>query len=69
MACAMCAVYEEESPDTSHISRPEMNPLFGFKQVMIASEWTHPVVTPNYNYSQPYSEPFSGTGTVQTCIL
>jgi hypothetical protein len=48
----MCSVYKEECPSTSHISGPETNPTFGFKQVMIALELTHPVVTPKHYYSQ-----------------
>ena len=54
----MCAVYKEERPNTAHISGPETNPTFGFKQVMIASELTYPVVTPKHYYSQPYSTRF-----------
>ncbi len=59
-ACAMCAVYKEERPNTAHISGPETNPTFGSKQVtrMIASELTYPVVTPKHYYSQPYSTRF-----------
>ncbi len=54
----MCAVYKEECPNTSHISGPETDPTFGFKQVMIASELTYPVVTSKHYYSQPYSTRF-----------
>ncbi len=54
----LCAVFTEECPDTSHISGTETNTTCGFEQVMIASELTHPVVTSNYYYSQPYSAPF-----------
>jgi hypothetical protein len=58
MACAVCAVFKEECPNTSHISGAEKNLKCGFKQVMIASELTNPVVTPKHYSSQPYSTPF-----------
>jgi hypothetical protein len=54
----MCAVFQEECPSTSHISGAKKNPKCGFKQVMIASELTNPVVTPKHYSSQPYSAPF-----------
>ncbi len=67
----------------SHISGLETKPTLGFKQAgtRIASEFTHPVVTPDYYYSQPYSTVFinalyaedkgakSPIGTVQKCVL
>ena len=51
MACAMCAVYWEECRNVSHISGAEANPTFGFKQVMIASDLTYPVVTSEHYHT------------------
>ncbi len=52
MACAMCDVYGKDCTDTSHIGGTETNLSLGFKQAMIASEMTLPVITLD-NYAKP----------------
>jgi hypothetical protein len=57
MAWVICDVCVTDCAHTPLISGTETIPKLGFKQAMIASDLTYPVVTPG-NYTTPYATPF-----------